>query len=111
MFIVPITELIFTGLPRAKAQGQTLKMFTTLPLLVEMQIFRFEPYDLNAKRRRIEQFVPKLKKDQKTIKIICQIIEDRVILIVLFHTGKKVRWLQLQVRDNSQLRHRGFITL
>jgi hypothetical protein len=31
MFIVPIIELIFTALPRVKAQGQTLKMFTAAP--------------------------------------------------------------------------------
>jgi hypothetical protein len=52
MFIVPIVELMFNALPRLKVQGQTLKMFTALPLvgfLVEMQIFRFEAY---AKRRR-----------------------------------------------------------
>jgi hypothetical protein len=37
MFIVPIIDLIFTALPRVKAQakaGQTLKMFTALPLLL-----------------------------------------------------------------------------
>jgi hypothetical protein len=30
MCIVPIVDLIFTALPRAKAQGQALKMFTAL---------------------------------------------------------------------------------
>jgi hypothetical protein len=52
-------------------------MFTTLSLVAEMQIFRFEPYQPYTKRRR------NLKKEHKDS------LTSRVILIVFFRIEKK----------------------